>query len=326
MQIRSLTATPSDAGNRLDTFIAAYLPAFSRSAAARLIRTGHVTVNGLKKKPGYVVKPGDRVRSQVPAPEPPGCNPEPIPLSVLHKDHDIIIVNKPPGLVVHPGAGHRTGTLVNGLLFHFPDLHGVGEMMRPGIVHRLDKDTSGIILIARNNAARRNLSAQFKNRQIRKTYLALVCGQIKGREGVITLPIGRHPKNRKKMSTRTRRGRPTETHWKVKEKFRDLTLLEIALKTGRTHQARVHCAAMGHPIVGDPAYGAKRRWKRLLSKETGEAIAAVRRQMLHAWRLAFLHPDTGTAMRFEAPPADDMVSVLNALRVLHGPPPQVLLP
>jgi 23S rRNA pseudouridine1911/1915/1917 synthase len=317
--VPSFIVTESDAGHRLDTFITTRLPTLSRSRASRLIRAGHITVNGQTKKPGYLTRPGDVLRADVPSEEPAACEPEPIHLSILYEDRDVIVINKPPGLVVHPGAGHASGTLVNALLFHCPELEGVGDPIRPGIVHRLDKDTSGSMVIARNEAAHKSLSLQFKTRQIRKAYLGLVYGKMKPAAGIIDLPIGRHPTDRKRMSTQSHRGRSTETRWKVREAFSGLTLLEIDLKTGRTHQARVHCAAIGHPVVGDAAYARKGRWKGLLDEETQKVVAAVRRQMLHAWRLAFFHPDTGTLMTFESPMPEDMTAVLEALRALLGP-------
>jgi len=312
----NFTATESEAGHRLDTVIVAHLPTLSRSRASRLIRAGHITVNGHIRKPGYLTKPGDVVRSEIPSPEPIICRPEAIPLSILHEDSDVIVLNKPPGLVVHPGAGHKSRTLVNALLFHCPDLEGIGGNLRPGLVHRLDKDTSGTLVVAKNDMAHESLSHQFKKHQVQKRYLALVYGDVKASAGVIDLPIGRHPTDRKKMSTESRRSRLTETRWKVKKVFSGVTLLEIDLKTGRTHQVRVHCAAIGHPVVGDATYGRKRGWKDLPSRQTQEVVGTVRRQMLHAWQLTFLHPRTEQSMSFESPVAKDMASVLDALRTI----------
>lgn len=316
MPVLSFATTESEAGHRLDTVIVARLPTLSRSRASRLIRAGHITVNGLIKKPGYLTKPGDVVRSEIPSPEPIACRPEAIPLSVLHEDRDVIVLNKPPGLVVHPGAGHYSRTLVNALLSHCPDLEGVGGRIRPGIVHRLDKDTSGTLVVAKNDMAHGSLSRQFKMREVRKVYLALVYGEVKLPTGVIDFPIGRHPTDRKKMSTQSRRSRSTETRWKVKEAFSGVTLLEIDLRTGRTHQVRVHCAAIGHPVVGDATYGGKRRWKDLARGPKQDVLKAVRRQMLHGWRISFVHPRTGQWMNFESPLPKDMASLLESLRVL----------
>ena len=316
MSVLSFTVTESETGHRLDTVIVARLPSLSRSSASRLIRAGRITVNGLTKKSGYLTKLGDVIRSEIPSPEPITCRPEAIPLFILYEDRDMIVLNKPPGLVVHPGAGHKSRTLVNALLFHCPDLEGVGGGLRPGIVHRLDKDTSGTLVVAKNDMAHKSLSRQFKNRQVQKRYLALVYGEMKESAGVIDLPTGRHPTNRKKMSTESRRSRCTETCWKIEEPFFGVTLLEIELKTGRTHQVRVHCAAIGHPVVGDATYGGKRRWKELAPGPMQHVLKAIRRQMLHAWRLSFVHPSTGQWMTFESPLPKDMASVLESLRSL----------
>jgi len=282
-----------------------------------LIRAGHVTVNGLTKKPGYVTRCEDIVQCKIPPPQPITCKPEPIPLSILYEDADVIVLNKPPGLVVHPAPGHPSGTLVNGLLYHCSDLKGIEGELRPGIVHRLDKDTSGTLIVAKNDMAHEGLSRQFKERQVRKLYLALVYGEVKRPAGVINLPIGRHPFNRKKMSTKSRRSRSTETGWKIKESFSGVTLLEVDLTTGRTHQVRVHCTAIGHPVVGDATYGGKRRWKGLAPGPVQDILKGVRRQILHAWQLTFLHPRTGESMSFESPLAKDMASVLDSLRTLQ---------
>ncbi len=316
MSVLSFTATAPEAGRRLDTVIAARFPTISRSHASRLIRKGHIRVNGQGKKPGYVVRFQDIVQTEIPSPDPVECRPEAIPLSIIYEDGDVIVLNKPPGLVVHPGAGHKSRTLVNALLFHYPRLSGIGDENRPGIVHRLDKETSGSMVVAKNVLAYKSLSRQFKMREVHKVYLALVYGAVRQPEGVISLPIGRHPTDRKKMSIRSRRSRPTETHWKVKEAFSGVTLLEIDLKTGRTHQVRVHCATLGHPVVGDSTYGKKRRQNAVLARPTQEVLAIVGRQMLHAWQLSFYHPQTRELMRFESPLAEDMASVLDALRSL----------
>ncbi len=314
MPVLTFTATESEERRRLDTVIATRFSALSRSYAGRLIRAGHVTVNGLAKKSGYVTRCGDVIRADIPPPQPITCKPEPIPLSVIYEDADLIVLNKPSGLVVHPAPGHKRGTLVNGLLYHCQDLKGIGGELRPGIVHRLDKDTSGTMVAAKNDMAHAGLSLQFKKRQVQKQYQALVCGAMKESTGVIRLPIGRHPTDRKKMSTKSRRSRPTETRWKVKETFFGATLLEVELKTGRTHQVRVHFSATGHPVVGDAKYGGKKKWKDLVSQEIRDILKSVPRQMLHAWRLRFEHPRTGESMGFESPLPEDMASVIESLK------------
>ena len=318
MPVLSFTATKSEAGNRLDAVIIGRLSTLSRSRANRLIRGGHVTVNGLIRKPGYLAKPGDVVRFETPSPESITCSPEAIPISVLYEDGEVIVLNKPPGLVVHPGGGRKSGTLVNALLFHRPDLQRLGGGLRPGIVHRLDKDTSGILVVAKTPIAHESLTHQFKEREVQKRYLAIVYGDMKAPGGVISLPIGRHPTDRKKMSAESRRSRSTETRWKIKEGFSGVTLLEIDLKTGRTHQIRVHCAAVGHPVIGDATYGGKKRWKGLSHGPMQGLIKALRRQMLHAWKLSFVHPRTGQRMHFEAPLPKDMASLLESLRSLRS--------
>ncbi len=316
MSVLSFEVTESEAGRRVDAVIAARFPALSRSYVSRLIRAGQISINGRTKKPGYLTKCGDMIWSEIPPPQPTPCKAEPIPLSILYEDADLIVLNKPPGLVVHPAPGHWSGTLVNALLYHCGDLTGIGGELRPGIVHRLDKDTSGTLVVAKNDVAHHGLSEQFKRRQVEKRYLALVYGAMKESAGVIESPIGRHPTHRKKMSTTSRRSRSTETRWQIKESFSGVSLLELDLRTGRTHQLRVHCAAAGHPVVGDAIYGGKKRWKTLPSKDLQEVLKGVRRQMLHAWALRFEHPRTSQWMGFESPLPRDMALLLETLRTL----------
>jgi 23S rRNA pseudouridine1911/1915/1917 synthase len=310
----------SDQDRRLDAMVAAHLPACSRSLAANLIANHKILVDNQPKKPAYRVRSGQEIIGRIPAPEPVEFKPEPIALDILYQDRHIVVLNKPAGLVVHPAPGHRRGTLVNALLYHCPDLGGIGGEIRPGIVHRLDKDTSGTMVVAKNAQALEILAQQFKTRTVRKKYLALVYGDLKNDEGTINLPIGRHPVHRNRMSTTTRKGRSAETSWRVREKFKAITLLELTLKTGRTHQIRVHCTAMGHPIVGDQVYRSRKWLKdidRLFSGESSSMAAqlkAVPRQMLHAWRLRLTHPDTGEVMTFESPIPTDMETVIEKLR------------
>jgi 23S rRNA pseudouridine1911/1915/1917 synthase len=258
------------------------------------------------------------VTGTLPSPAPLPFSPEPIPLNILFEDDQIIVLDKPAGLVVHPAPGHDTGTLVNALLHHCTDLSGIGGRRRPGIVHRLDKDTSGTLVVAKTAAAHAELSHQFKQRQVCKTYLALVIGNMTGSEGRIILPIGRHPQDRKRMATVSRRPREAETRWRVREHFNGCCLLELDLKTGRTHQIRVHCSAIHHPIIGDPAYGPKRRKYPTgaygLSKAVAHILAGAQRQMLHAWRLACEHPISAEPLVFESAIPQDMQAVLDALR------------
>jgi 23S rRNA pseudouridine1911/1915/1917 synthase len=307
----SFPADAAGSGIRLDVFIAERLVDCSRSFAGQLITGGHVRVNGQARKPAYRLKAGDIVTGCIPPPRPSGFLPEPIPLHILYEDEHIVVVNKPPGLVVHPAPGHYSGTLVNGLLYHCPDLGGIGDELRPGIVHRLDKDTSGTLVAAKNAAALEHLARQFKRRSVTKDYLALVHGDMPAPSGIIRLPIGRHPVDRKRMSTRSRRGREAETGWRVARCLGGFTLLELRLSTGRTHQIRVHCAAIQRPIVGDPVYG--RRTAAAGSADMHALLAPVRRQMLHAWRLEIDHPRSGERMRFESPLPEDMKGLIARL-------------
>jgi 23S rRNA pseudouridine1911/1915/1917 synthase len=309
----------SEHNRRLDAVVAAHLPDCSRSLAANLIGNHKILVDNQPKKPGYRVKSGEQILGRIPAPEPVDYKPEPIPLDILYQDRHIVVLNKPAGLVVHPAPGHASGTLVNALLHHCPDLGGIGGEIRPGIVHRLDKDTSGAMVVAKNAAALEALAKQFKDRTVRKTYLALVYGELKKDAGTIDLPIGRHPVHRKQMSTTTRKGRQAVTSWRVFKRFQSITLLELTLKTGRTHQIRVHCSAMGHPIVGDPIYGPRKLFKNLDKKTERlpagiiDLLKAIPRQMLHAWQLGFSHPRTDERLSFESPIPKDMEELISKL-------------
>jgi 23S rRNA pseudouridine1911/1915/1917 synthase len=303
----------TDSGKRLDLLVASRIEDCSRSFAATLIRDGKIRVLGEVKKPGYRVKAGEEIQGHIPFPEQVLFKPEPIPIHILHEDDDIIVVNKQPGLVVHPAPGHTSGTLVNGLLYHCPNLPGIGGEVRPGIVHRLDKDTSGVLVVAKNSRAHQGLSDQFKRRTVQKKYLALVHGNMKADSGAISLPIGRHPVDRKKMSTHSKKSRHAETTWTVKERFNLATLIDIDLKTGRTHQIRVHCAAINHPVMGDPVYGGRR--KRIVMEITPGQRLSVPRQMLHARCLEFAHPSSHTRLCLEAPIPSDMQETITALRL-----------
>ena len=309
----SLPADAASSGIRLDVFIAERLAECSRSFAGQLIAGGHVTVNGQLRKAGYRVKPGDIVTGCIPPPRPSGFWPEPIPLHILYEDEHIIVINKQPGLVVHPAPGHYSGTLVNGLLYHCPDLGAIGDELRPGIVHRLDKDTSGTLVAAKSAAALEHLAGQFKHRSVAKDYLALVHGDMPAESGTIRLPIGRHPVDRKRMSTRSRQAREAETGWRVARRLGGFTLLELHLRTGRTHQIRVHCAAIQRPIIGDPVYGRRKPAGDLAGVQA--LLGPVRRQMLHAWRLEITHPHTGERLRFESPLPEDMEALIEKLEV-----------
>ncbi len=296
---------------RLDIVVSDRIPNISRSRAAALVKAGAVKVGETAKKPSYKLKAGDIVRGIVPPPEPVKIVAEPTSFGVLFEDEHLIVVDKPPGLVVHPAPGHARGTLVHGLLYRCPDLKGIGGEIRPGIVHRLDKDTSGILLIAKHPASHENLSSQFKDRKIKKEYLALVAGQVRSSEGRIDLPIGRHPKDRKKMSVHSYSPRKAVTLWRVREQYPCACLLQLDLKTGRTHQIRVHCAALHHPILGDTVYGKAKT--NILKDGEGNPLA-IPRQMLHAWRIEFEHPESKRRVSFRSEMPQDMKRIVDILR------------
>ena len=307
------TVTEKHVGKRLDIFINHYEPHISRSRIQTLIKEGLARVNGNIEKPGYKVKLDESVTLDLPERKIYEVLPEPIPLYVIYEDPHIIVLNKPPDLVVHPAPGNYTGTLVNALLYHYGSLPSSGpglrgdERERAGIVHRLDKDTSGVMVVARTQEALRSLSAQFKNRIVQKKYIALVSGVIKKGSGTIEVGLGRHVKERQKISVHTHKAREAVTLYKVKERLKNATLVEVEIKTGRTHQIRVHMAHIGHPVLGDRVYGG--------AKATKLNDSVIPRQMLHAESLSLLHPDTGHPMTFTAPPPPDMTGVLERLRM-----------
>lgn len=318
----TLVAGPQEAGIRLDQFIVQNLAGYSRNRAARFIQNGSVTVNHAVKKPGYRLKPGDRVTAPAGAPPgPPGFAPEPVPLDVVHEDQSVIVINKPPGLVVHPAAGNMTGTLAHGLLHAFAELEHVGAPQRPGIVHRLDKNTSGLLVVARTQPAYMHLSRQFKGRTVGKTYMALVHGNPADDGGRIALAIYRHPLHRKKMAAGGKnvpsRARHAETDWRVIARYGGASLLECDIRTGRTHQVRVHLAAIGHPVIGDPVYGYRHPRRRYPDRpELARLVDRAPRQMLHAARLSFIHPETGSRLSFSAPPPPDMHCLIQSLAAI----------
>lgn len=293
--------TVEHAGERLDTVLPGYVENLSRAAAQRLIKTGEVTVNGRPSRPSYRVQAGDEVLVRVPVEIPEPVLPEDIPLDIIYEDDALLVVNKPAGMVVHPGAGHSSGTLVNALLAHCPQIAEVGGPDRAGIVHRLDKDTSGLILVAKDENTRAALQRQFKRRQVVKTYLALIEDHMHPREGIIEAPVGRDKRQRKKMAV-VRSGRPARTMYRVVEYFADHTLLEVRPHTGRTHQIRVHLSWMGYPVVGDKIYGHRRQ--RLLQD----------RHFLHAAQVSCTHPTSGEEVAFRAPLPPELAALLNRLR------------
>lgn len=320
-----------DAGARLDAFLAARVEGVSRTTLKRAIEEGDVLVGGRESKPSYKLRAGEHVEAELPEPPAVEVEPEDIPLEIVHEDDEVIVVNKPAGLVVHPAAGVRNGTLANALAFRFQNAE-VGTLndelnttglpversafrlhpsIRPGIVHRLDRDTSGLIVVAKTARAHENLSEQFRARTVFKSYSALVHGATKEEKGKIEQPVGRDTRNRTRMGV-VRGGRAALTLWRVRRRYERFTLLDVEIKTGRTHQIRVHLAWMKHPVVGDETYGMGRD-KTVADPRLRAAIAAMGRQFLHAARLGFHHPRTGEWMSFDAPPPPDLARLLEEL-------------
>ncbi len=299
----------------MDLFLASRSLDISRSRIQELIRKGAVQVNQGPSRASYKVRAGDHIKMTVPPPSPPSLEPEPVAFEIIHEDDSILVVNKPAGLVVHPAAGHATGTLVHGLLWHCRGLSGIGGVTRPGIVHRLDKDTSGLMVVAKNDQAHAGLARQFKSGEIKKEYKALVNGKMRGREGKIDLPIGRHPRKRKEMAVASKRGKDAITLWWLMERFESgFSLVSVSIKTGRTHQIRVHFSNMGHPVVGDQVYGYGKNWWKGHPLWKKGVLPLPQRQMLHAGSLGFHHPETGRFMTFEAPIPEDMEEMIGGLR------------
>ena len=305
----------SDEGQRLDRFLLATGRFVSRHQIQKLIEKGAVRVDGVKARASHRLKCAQEIRVEVPDPVPSVAAPEPIPVEVLYEDRELLVVNKPAGMVVHPAAGHSGKTLVNALLSRCHDLSGIGGELRPGIVHRLDKQTSGLLVVAKGDAAHLALSEQFKSHSIRREYVGLVFGVVPEEKGRVEAPIGRHPRDRKKMSTRTRRGRHAVTHWQVERRFHDFTFLRFILQTGRTHQIRVHMAEQGHPIAGDLVYGGKRaRLSHLAASDPDRGVLeGLDRFFLHAEKLGFVHPGTGAPLLFSSPLPTELASRLEAL-------------
>ncbi len=298
--VQTLIAEEADAGNRLDHFLQRSLPSYSRARLQAWIKEGRVLIDGSPAKASHTLRGGESIEV-VPAEKPPlRAEPEDLPVKILYEDAAVLAIDKPAGLVVHAGAGNHSGTLVNRLVHRFQALSNVGGELRPGIVHRLDKDTSGVLLVARTDAAHRNLSAQFADRSVEKTYLALVQGSPRADSGRVTKPIARDPHHRTRMTAKLSTGRASLTDYKVKERFAKFTFLEVRIGTGRTHQIRVHLASLGHPVAGDRLYGA----------------AAAPRMFLHAWRIGFTSPATGERVSVEAPLAPELEQWLETLRII----------
>jgi 23S rRNA pseudouridine1911/1915/1917 synthase len=309
-----LIAPSAAAGTRLDRFLATVPALGTRSQAKHLIDAGRVRVDGVARKASFALTAGAHIEVAVPPPEPSSVEPEAIPLVILYEDADLLAIDKPPGMVTHPAAGARHGTVVNAVLHRLGSLAGVGEADRPGIVHRLDRDTSGVLLVARTAAALADLGRQFRARTIVKRYLAVVHGQVAPATGTIDQSIGRHPRERKRMSVHSHRPRRAVTRFEVLERFPCATLLRLAPETGRTHQLRVHLAALGHPIVGDRVYGGRRPPRAGMP----EVLGTFARQALHAARLQFTHPRTLGSVTVESPLPSDLSELIGALRQAAG--------
>ena len=285
-------------GQRLDTYIAGLRQDLSRSHVQRLIREGHVRVNGRVARPSARLRQGDQIHIHLPDASPEGVVPEELPLKIVYQDDQVVVVDKPPGLTVHPAPGHPRGTLVNALLARYPELEGVGDRLRPGLVHRLDADTSGLMVIARTPLAHESLSRQIKERTITKVYLALVRGHPEPSQGTVEAPIARHPRSRQRMGI-VMGGRHASTHYRTLRLFKGFTLLEVQPHTGRTHQIRVHLSSLGHPVAGDAKYGGR--------------MPFLRRQFLHAYRLGFHLPPAETYVEFTSPLPPDLEEALGVL-------------
>ena len=302
---QKFTAERAESGHRLDLALVGRFPGFSRSRLQRLVREGFATVNGRVARPGRTLVEGDAVEILLEVEARGYARPENIALRILHDDAWMVVVDKPPGMTVHPGAGERHGTLANALAYRFGDLSSLQGPMRPGIVHRLDRDTSGVMVVAKNDDAHQALAAQFKERTVHKTYLAVVQGLMDLDSDLVSLPLGRHPTRPERIAVRhDGRGRASETYYEVKERFERHSLVEVHPRTGRTHQIRVHMAALGHPVVADRVYGRQDRVLR----------PVIQRQALHAYRLEIHHPSTAEALKFEAPVPADIERLLEFLR------------
>lgn len=303
MEVLEYKTTKEEAGVRIDRFLSEKNEEISRSYLQKLLKEKQITVNNAPVKANYKIQAEDFIRVELPDMEEPDILPEDIPLDILYEDKDVLVVNKPKDMVVHPSAGHTSGTLVNAVMFHCKEnLSGINGVLRPGIVHRIDKDTTGALLICKNDTAHRDLAEQLKEHSIKRRYRAIVAGNLKEDEGTIEGSIGRHPIDRKKMAINYKNGKEAVTHYKVLERFKNATYVECRLETGRTHQIRVHMTSIGHPLLGDEVYG------------SGKNPYHLQGQALHAMILGFVHPSTGEYMEFEAPLPEYFTKLLDKLR------------
>ncbi len=304
----AFTVQEDEKGSRIDTFLSKKT-GITRSHIKRLIEDGHVNVKSSPVKYAYKIKTGDVINLQEVNKKDVYLNPEPIPINILYKDKHLVIVDKPPGMVMYPAAGHQSNTLLNAITYRVKNLTTIGAPLRPGVVHRIDKETSGLIVIALNDNSYYDLISQFKNRAIERKYLAIVYGRLREDKGEISRPIGRSTSDRKKMSTRTYRGKPAVTKWHLIEQYTSASLVGVTILTGRTHQIRVHFSSIGHPVLGDRTYGRKTR----VELRRNEVIH-VPRQMLHAETLGFIHPETRRHLKFHSPIPKDMNKVIKLLK------------
>ncbi len=303
--LEEYTVEENQSGMRLDKFLTEIYPEQTRSFLQKLVKSGEIKVNGKSvTKAGFVVERGDQVYASIPAPQAVEIEAENIPLDILYEDADVLIVNKPKGMVVHPSAGHYSGTLVNAIMYHCADsLSGINGEIRPGIVHRIDMDTTGALIICKNDAAHVDIAEQIKEHTVTRRYRGIVCGIVKEDEGTIEGAIGRHPTQRKKMAINEKNGKPAITHYKVLQRFAKYTYMEFQLETGRTHQIRVHMASIGHPLLGDELYGNPKNL----------AMKGLQGQTLHAMIIGFVHPSTHEYMEFEAPLPEYFQNLLQKL-------------
>ena len=308
-----LTVTDEAAGARLDSFLASHLSQISRTRVQRAIEDGDILINERVVKVSYRVRPGDQIEIDLPEPPPVELKPEPIPLNVVYEDDDLIVIDKPAGLVVHPGAGMESGTLANALVHHFNELSGKAGKIRPGIVHRIDKETSGLLVVAKNDTTHESLSNQFRDRQVFKSYIALVYGRVPNERGEIEARIGRSRSNRTRMAVlKGGAGRTAHTIFEVAERFNGFTRLSVQIKTGRTHQIRVHLSHIGHPVVGDGAYGGGRE-NSIRDPVVKREVAGLGRHFLHSAQLAFSHPRTGERLEFSSALPTELAGLLQKL-------------
>ena len=314
-----VTVNPQDSNQRLDAYLASRELELTRSRIQGLIDQGKVKVNGRATKPSHRIRSGELIEIEIPPLRKTEVLPENIPLDIVYQDQDLLVVNKPAGMVTHPASGNYSGTLVNALLFHCKDLSGVGGVQRPGIVHRLDKDTSGLLVVAKNDFAHLSLSGQLKEKTLFREYLALVWGKMPQKKGLISAPIGRLVTDRKRMGVTSVKSREAATEYEVKESLLTCELLQIRLQTGRTHQIRVHLSYLGHPVVGDPEYGGRSKWIDTLKKSkqkdlAEEILERIKRQALHARKIGFVHPRTGQYLEFQSRIPVDIADLIEFIK------------